>query len=134
MTEESHGRIVHVFGTPYHPWSQGVVERVGKTLKTLIRLFKVQSETPDWKGKERLTLNNLVANYNDAVHSSTNLKPSYFHPLSAELWTEETRQLVETVKSRMYIKAGKKPWTNDEIVGRVGDLARIMLDDCESQP
>ena len=50
LSKESNGKVVHVFGTPYHSWSQGVIERVGKTLKTLIRMFKVQSGSSDWKG------------------------------------------------------------------------------------
>jgi transposase InsO family protein len=122
--------VTHVFGAPYHPWSQGVVERVGKTLKSLIALYRVQRFSMNWKG----SLEELTGNYNDTVHSSTNLKPSYFHSITSIPWTEETKQLVERVKEKMMKKAGKNQWGDGEIVGRVGDLARIMLDDEKATP
>ena len=122
--------IPHVTGTPYHPWSQGIVERVGKTLKSMIAFHKIQSGSTNWK----TILPNLVATYNDTVHSSTNLKPSYLSESTSSPWDNNIRQLVDKVKSRLGDRASSTHWEEKEIIGKPGDLARILLTDEDSTP
>ena len=65
-------KIKHIFSTPYHPQTNGVVERFHSTLKNMLR--KLAEEAPsDW---DKFLSAALFA-YRQQKHASTDLSPFY---------------------------------------------------------
>jgi transposase InsO family protein len=58
------------FCTPYHPQSDGVVERFNRSLIAMLRAY-VNESGDDWPGY----LNKVVSAYNSMVHPSTGVAP-----------------------------------------------------------
>ena len=64
--------IAHIFTTPHHPSSNGLVERANRTL---IELLRVQSSQPgDWM----LHLPRAIIIHNHSLHSALGVSPSQF--------------------------------------------------------
>lgn len=63
--------IEHQLTTPYHPTSNGAVERVNRTLQGFLRSM---SEADDWD----LKLSRSVISYNSTLHSELQMSPSAF--------------------------------------------------------
>ncbi|KAF7689094.1 Pro-Pol polyprotein [Cucumispora dikerogammari] len=61
-------RIIH--GAPYHPQSQGQIERFNRTLKSRIRKF-LGPQNRNWVS----ILDNVVYQYNTVKHKATDLSP-----------------------------------------------------------
>lgn len=61
--------IPHVSGRPYHPQSQGQIERFNRTIKK--RLKSLAGLTHRWIDH----LDRVISNYNNCVHSTTGIKP-----------------------------------------------------------
>lgn len=59
----------HVTGRPYHPQSQGQVERFNRTIKTRIHSLMIESE--EWTN----SISRIVFNYNSCKHRATGVKP-----------------------------------------------------------
>ena len=97
--------VEELHGTPYHPQSQGGVERMNSTLCNLLRKFADKQE--DWD--EWLPI--ALSAYNSTVHSTTGFTPNmlmlaretstplgYFFPLDDE---EEPSDMGEFVRQRV---------------------------------
>ena len=64
-------RIKHSFSTPYHPSSNGAVERLNQTISQMLRC---DNEERDWDEK----LARVVINYNNSIHSTLGVSPADF--------------------------------------------------------
>lgn len=63
-------KIQHITSAPFYPASNGLVERLVKTLRTWLNTSLMGS--PDWEAK----LPELAYIYNHTKHSQTNMKPA----------------------------------------------------------
>lgn len=61
--------IPHISGRPYHPQSQGQIERFNRTIKK--RLKAVTTRNNRWIDH----LDDIISNYNNCTHSATGIKP-----------------------------------------------------------
>ena len=91
--------IGHCYSTPYHPASNGLVERVNRTLLELIRCET--GRDGDWDEH----LPRILVNYNHSVHSSTGQTPS-----EALLGGSQVRPPgpILTERERAYWRAGHR--------------------------
>ena len=64
------GYTIHVFSTPEHPRTNGLVERQNRTLINLLRIHETR-HVFDWDQY----LNEAVGVYNGTVHASTGFTP-----------------------------------------------------------
>ena len=64
--------IEHQLTTPYHPTSNGAVERVNSTIQGLLR--NLQTEGSSWDE----TLPQAIISYNNSIHSQLQMSPSKF--------------------------------------------------------
>ena len=89
--------IRHIFSTPYHPSSNGAVERVNRTIIQLLKGTADRDGT-EWDDK----LYKVVVSYNSTTHSQIKLSPSEFilsqeHDVTLPLVVEKS--VTETWKS-----------------------------------
>lgn len=63
--------LKHVFGAPYHPQSQGVVERLNRTIKGSLAIM-----SEDLNGAWSTIYDNIVKSYNDTYHSTIKCSPN----------------------------------------------------------
>jgi transposase InsO family protein len=63
--------IQHIFSAPYHPNTNGAIERFNRTLKTMIHRYLTNNSTKIYVN----VIHDLVANYNGTVHSTTKFRP-----------------------------------------------------------
>ena len=68
----SFSNIKHIFSTPYHPQTNGVVERFHSTLKNMLRKLAEQSPS-DWSRY----LSAALFAYRQQIHSSTGFSPFF---------------------------------------------------------
>ena len=64
--------INHIFTTPYHPASNGAIERVNRTVKQLLR--SLDAAEKDWD----VLLPQAIVAYNGSLHSQLGTSPSSF--------------------------------------------------------
>lgn len=55
----------HVTSIPYHPRTQGAVERLNGTLKTMLHRYMTNNSTKNWVN----ALSDITHNYNNSIHS-----------------------------------------------------------------
>ena len=91
------------YGDPHEKFRTGIVERVIRTLRGLIKRYLTQNDTTKYID----VLDELVENYNNTIHSHINTKPI------------------------IALRSGQsfpKPMKKDVPVLRAGDLVRILLE------
>lgn len=106
--------ITHIFTTPYHPSSNGLVEKVNHTVMSALRLLHIQH--PKHKCSSLLPI--AVQNYNKTVHVATKFTPHHLmygielSPMPSSLPITEIRELArqnsELFKSSLKQKHDKK--------------------------
>mgnify|MGYP001595898211 CR=1 FL=1 len=80
--------IIHVRAKPYHARANGAIERFNRTIKTLIARYMTHYNTQHYIG----VLADLVLNYNNSSHSTTNHTPDYAYYRSSK---QEQKQILE---------------------------------------
>lgn len=126
-------RVKFNHGLPYHPWSQGVVERLGKTFKGLLFMNMTQTTSKTWPKM----VEDVVYNINNSIHSATAYRPEYVHKLT-ETNNYDATQVTVKIRKRMQERAAKigknDRWQIDaEKMAKRGDLVRIPLLDEQHQ-
>ena len=129
--------INQIVSSPYHPQSNGVVERFNRTMKNIIFKFMVHYNSQRYVD----ALDDLVANYNSRLHSTINRTPEEVKAASIDVQRAEmnegkgnaanqakrnlAEEVIQRVKNRIEQKAEKSIENN--IVGdfRVGDVVRV---------
>ena len=106
--------IKQIYGKPHAPQSQGLIERMNGTLKTMITRY-ILSNDKNWLKN----LPQIVENINSAQQETTGYKPE-------ELNTDKS--LSETAEKNIRKKAGKKI-QDSRIKFKVGDMVRIKVPD-----
>lgn len=105
--------IKQVLSLPHKPQSNGGIERFNKTLKTLIKKHKTQTDSADWVQ----VLPQLVSNYNTTFHRTIKTTPEKaFKGEDNETIKENTRKSVSDKNQKV-----KQPLLN------VGDHVRLKL-------
>jgi hypothetical protein len=96
---EKHG-VAQVISSPYHPRSNGIVEKFNSTLKSIIHKFLVHFNTQHYLD----ALQKLVKNYNSQIHTTTKHKPVDVDNAGAD---EAGVELTQEVKQNIQDKAEK---------------------------
>lgn len=113
--------VKQIFSSPYHPRSNGVVERFNRTLKGMISKFMIAYNTKHYAD----ALQKIVNNYNSQIHSTTShtpeeLKDAYDADDEDDEKIDEARDNIE----RAAIKSVKNRATYNFVVG---DVVRVAL-------
>ena len=83
-------------GRPYHPQSQGLIERVNRTIQTaLVRIYTAQKN----KFNLQSSLIDVVTQYNNTTHTSTKMAPKAAFALDPT--NEKDKPLLKWVKDNM---------------------------------
>lgn len=104
-------QIKQIFGTPYHPQSQGCIERFNQTLKNLIKRYLFAAQTKNYTG----ALPSLIQNYNNSIHST--IKDTPFNVFFGKSDNNK-------IKSNI-ISASNKFKTDITLNYKIGDFVRI---------
>lgn len=123
--------IRHIRGYPYHSWSQGGVERVGRTIKGMLYAYQTHSGSKAWTTQ----LDEITENYNNRIHSSIGLEPAKVHHMTnPALWDDpaiavRAAAVQDLIKSKFRKRQAKvaKAWTEEKVfkVGQVVHLLRM---------
>jgi hypothetical protein len=121
-------KIHQIVSSPYHPQSNGVVERFNRTMKNIIHKFMVHYNSQRYVD----ALGDLVANYNSRLHSTTKQTPEEVKQASQVVQQDGqdqkqnlAEQIIQRVKSKIEQKAEKSIAANDTTEFRVGDVVRV---------
>ena len=113
--------VKQIVSAPYHPRSNGIVERFNRTLKNIIAKFMVNFNTKHFID----VLPKLIKNYNDQIHTTTKRKPDEVVN-AADSKNEDDIQTIKEVKEEIEDKALDSVATrNDAPDLRQGDYVRL---------
>jgi len=98
--------VKHIFGAPYHPQTQGKVERFNRTMKEKVNLWP--HETPE---KLQAAIDKMVAEYNDTPHEALkNVSPNDVYAGRKEEVLERRAKIrLKTMARRYAYNMGRTP-------------------------
>lgn len=109
-------------GYPYHPWCQGLVERLVKTIKGLIYADMTRRKSREW----RTEVVAILTNYNNTVHSTTGMTPNYLHEVTSQPG-EKCQRVTDYMMAKYEKRGGREQDKFGNSLLRVGDLVRYQL-------
>mgnify|MGYP001569361657 CR=1 FL=1 len=110
-------KIIHVLSKPYHPQSNGRIEKFNKTLKTLISRYMTHYNTKHYIS----VLDDLVLNYNTTIHTATRLSPEFVDKHADADVKREINDEQITQNAKLIEKSEKIPLPDL----RIGDSVRL---------
>ncbi len=109
--------VEHARSRPYHPQSNGIIERFNGTLKRMIHAYMLANDTKTYLPK----LKEIVHTYNNLLHSGINQIPAQVHKKPA-LWAKVSTQLkLQAMRSKRRGRQIKRPPLD------IGDHVRSAL-------
>ena len=119
-------------GFPGHSWSQGAVERLGRTIKALLFSHMTNYSNRQWYRN----LGTAMENYNDTWHSTIKMKPIEAHEWTLDSSTDICKKTISWVNKCFQDRMDKWRAKFKDIPNpfKVGDIVRLLLSDIRAAP
>jgi transposase InsO family protein len=112
--------IKQIFSSPYHPQSQGAVERFNGTFKSILKRYFAEKQTKNWVD----ALDTILANYNSQHHGVVDTVPEELakKDVSQEALDKASSKIVAAAKKSLAYTSAFK----DDL--EEGDHVRVALE------